>query len=366
MLDAFKKGSAATARQQLDELRALVAASREERAALSTMLTQVQQHSARLAASADAAVRLQDTAAEAEARITALQQAIDARLADVESLGDKTQAAADVLARLEGLERRAATLAARESEIGRLEKRATGLRDLSAGVERLVAIQAQRLAEIEELRGALDGTRQAAQELIDRSGDLARLQANLAGGQAAILAIAASAQSVEERQQAILQRLDETEQRLRNAAAAVVADEGRDASAARLAQLESGLATLTAALESLAGRVDSLAAPAPAKGRRRTDRAEPARGGSRAPAPDPGRTAVHEVQSRTVAIADMLADVRESLEALGGRGPLIEQAVADVSELRSKIEEAQDAFEPPAPERGRRRTRKSAAGKTAG
>ena len=48
MLDAFKKGGA-TRQQQADELQSLIAASKEERAALSTMLTQVQLQSAKLA-----------------------------------------------------------------------------------------------------------------------------------------------------------------------------------------------------------------------------------------------------------------------------------------------------------------------------
>ena len=49
MLDAFKKGGAKPVQQQFDELQALIAASKEERAALSTMLTQIQLHSAKLA-----------------------------------------------------------------------------------------------------------------------------------------------------------------------------------------------------------------------------------------------------------------------------------------------------------------------------
>ena len=47
MLDAFKSKSGAS-KLQSDELQTLIAASREERAALSTMLTQVQLHSAKL------------------------------------------------------------------------------------------------------------------------------------------------------------------------------------------------------------------------------------------------------------------------------------------------------------------------------
>ena len=48
MLDAFKSKSGAS-KLQSDELQTLIAASKEERAALSTMLTQVQLHSAKLA-----------------------------------------------------------------------------------------------------------------------------------------------------------------------------------------------------------------------------------------------------------------------------------------------------------------------------
>ena len=46
MLDAFKKNTGPNGRAQADELQALINSSREERAALSTMLTQIQVHSA--------------------------------------------------------------------------------------------------------------------------------------------------------------------------------------------------------------------------------------------------------------------------------------------------------------------------------
>ena len=51
MLDAFKRGNSGgkPVRQQADELQTLIAASREERAALSTMLTQIQLHTSKLA-----------------------------------------------------------------------------------------------------------------------------------------------------------------------------------------------------------------------------------------------------------------------------------------------------------------------------
>ena len=61
MLDAFKK-SGVSRQQQADELQTLIAASKEERAALSTMLTQVQLHSAKLASAGKTLQEVEDKA----------------------------------------------------------------------------------------------------------------------------------------------------------------------------------------------------------------------------------------------------------------------------------------------------------------
>ena len=63
MLDAFKKNSGNTGRVQADELQALIATSREERAALSTMLTQIQLHSAKLATASKTLQDVEETSA---------------------------------------------------------------------------------------------------------------------------------------------------------------------------------------------------------------------------------------------------------------------------------------------------------------
>jgi chromosome segregation ATPase len=75
MLDAFKKNGTAR-QQQADELQALIAASKEERAALSTMLTQVQMHSAKLATAGKSQQEVEAKAAKIEARINALADAV--------------------------------------------------------------------------------------------------------------------------------------------------------------------------------------------------------------------------------------------------------------------------------------------------
>src|SRR5215218_1867567 len=69
MLDAFKKTSGKPARQQADELEALIATSREERAALSTMLTQVQLHSAKLASAGKTLQEVEEKAGKAHTRL---------------------------------------------------------------------------------------------------------------------------------------------------------------------------------------------------------------------------------------------------------------------------------------------------------
>ena len=67
MLDAFKKTGAT--KVQSDELQSLIAASKEERAALSTMLTQVQLHSAKLASAGKSLQEVEEKADKANTRL---------------------------------------------------------------------------------------------------------------------------------------------------------------------------------------------------------------------------------------------------------------------------------------------------------
>ena len=72
MLDAFKKmgtGGGKGSKEQVDELQALIGTAREERSALSTMLTQVQLHSARLAQAGKTLQQVDEKATQAAARM---------------------------------------------------------------------------------------------------------------------------------------------------------------------------------------------------------------------------------------------------------------------------------------------------------
>ena len=68
MLDAFKK-SGKPARNQAEELEALIATSREERAALSTMLTQMQLQTTKLATAGKSLQEVDEKAGKAHARL---------------------------------------------------------------------------------------------------------------------------------------------------------------------------------------------------------------------------------------------------------------------------------------------------------
>ncbi len=86
MLDAFKKSGS---RQQSDELQTLIAASKEERAALSTMLTQVQLHGAKLVAAGKTLQEVEEKASKAQTRLDELQDRLskaDARTKELEAV----------------------------------------------------------------------------------------------------------------------------------------------------------------------------------------------------------------------------------------------------------------------------------------
>src|SRR5688572_32569899 len=92
MLDSFKKGQPS----QAAELQALVASSREERAALSTMLTQIQLQSSKLAAAGKSLQNVEELVDNATARLDGIVE----RLAALESRSlklERTSARIDAL-----------------------------------------------------------------------------------------------------------------------------------------------------------------------------------------------------------------------------------------------------------------------------
>src|SRR5262245_27521517 len=103
MLDAFKKGPASR-QQQADELQTLIATSREERAALSTMITQVQLHSAKLASAGKMLQEIDEKTSKANARIDEVNDRLETaarRTAELEAIDARIKALADAVAHAE-------------------------------------------------------------------------------------------------------------------------------------------------------------------------------------------------------------------------------------------------------------------------
>ena len=93
MLDAFKK-SGKPARNQAEELEALIATSREERAALSTMLTQMQLQTTKLATAGKSLQEVDDKAGKAHARLDEIMGRLanaDARAKELDDLGGRIE-----------------------------------------------------------------------------------------------------------------------------------------------------------------------------------------------------------------------------------------------------------------------------------
>src|SRR5262249_52937478 len=99
MLDAFKKSGAS--RQQSDELQALIAASKEERAALSTMLTQVQLHGAKIVAAGKTLQEVEEKAAKAQTRLDELTDRLtkaDTRAKELEAVDARIRTLTEAVA----------------------------------------------------------------------------------------------------------------------------------------------------------------------------------------------------------------------------------------------------------------------------
>ena len=103
MLDAFKKGSVKPA-QQVGELQALIAASKEERAALSTMLTQIQLHSAKLASAGKSLQEVDEKAGKAHARLDEVNERLAqtaSRTKEFEAIDARIRALGEAVAQAE-------------------------------------------------------------------------------------------------------------------------------------------------------------------------------------------------------------------------------------------------------------------------
>lgn len=102
MLDRFTKTG--SSRQQTDELQALIAASKEERAALSTMLTQIQLHGAKIIAAGKTLQEVEEKAAKAQTRLDELQERLgkaDTRTKELEAVETRIRSLTEAVGQAE-------------------------------------------------------------------------------------------------------------------------------------------------------------------------------------------------------------------------------------------------------------------------
>src|SRR5262245_53456053 len=128
MLDAFKKGGA-TRQQQADELQSLITASKEERAALSTMLTQVQLNSAKLASASKSLQEVEEKAGKANTRLDKVTDRLEnaaKRSAELEAIDSRIKALLEAVTQAE---KEAGRLTAPDGE---LQKHKQALQSLSS------------------------------------------------------------------------------------------------------------------------------------------------------------------------------------------------------------------------------------------
>ena len=143
MLDAFKKTGAT--RLQSDELQSLIAASKEERAALSTMLTQLQMQSAKLASAGKSLHEVDEKASTVHARLDEVNERLEntaRRTTELEAIDARIRSLSDAVAQAEQTTSR---LTAPDGE----------LQQHKADLERLAS---QSTADSREPRGSQKGS----------------------------------------------------------------------------------------------------------------------------------------------------------------------------------------------------------------
>ena len=104
MLEAFKKGQSKPAQQQAVDLEKVIATSREERAALSTMLTQIQLQSSKLAAAGKALQDVEQLVTNANDRIDQVSERLktaEARSTELEAIESRIRTLVETVSRAE-------------------------------------------------------------------------------------------------------------------------------------------------------------------------------------------------------------------------------------------------------------------------
>ena len=105
MLEAFKKGQSKPAQQQALDLEKIIATSREERAALSTMLTQIQMQSSKLAAAGKSLQDVEQLVTNANERIDQVSDRLNTAEAHsrvLETIESRIRTLVETVSRAEG------------------------------------------------------------------------------------------------------------------------------------------------------------------------------------------------------------------------------------------------------------------------
>ena len=170
MLEAFKKGQTKPAQQQAVELQSLIATSKEERAALSTMLTQIQLQASKLATAGKNLQDVEELVGRANARLDQVTQRLEtaeSRSRQLEAIDARIGTLTDGVFRAE---QEAARLTAPDGE---LEQHRLAIEQLAARAvearETLVALKEEHAA-VERIRTDISEVSKEAAEAGKRTG----------------------------------------------------------------------------------------------------------------------------------------------------------------------------------------------------
>ena len=171
MLDAFKKG-ASTRQQQADELQSLIAASKEERAALSTMLTQVQLQSAKLASASKSLQEVEEKADKAHTRLDEVNDSLRkaaSRAGELETIDARIKALADAVAQAE---QESTRLTAPDGELARHRHALEDLSQQTLATRASLDALRNEQSTLDGLRGELVHAQAEIKASADRAGGL--------------------------------------------------------------------------------------------------------------------------------------------------------------------------------------------------
>ena len=176
MLDAIKRMGTGN-KQQAGELQDLIAAAREERAALSAMLTQVQLHGAKVAAAGKAVQQVEEKATKAVGRIDELSSrigAIDGQLQALATIDARVKALSDAVSQAERLMAPDGELVRQRQAVQQLSAEAL---KTQASLETIRREQETLDALRDELRQSTAGLKESHDRALALNGEIDQLRA---------------------------------------------------------------------------------------------------------------------------------------------------------------------------------------------